>query len=148
MPLLPCRTILAIGAVVDIAMYSSKEPVTAPDLARRLQLPRRHLEPLLQALVREGILVGLRGPNGGYRLAKARQATSVFDISEAAKAVEAENPSKKFSGLLGAVVMPTLAQAEQRFASDLARISVEDLVQAASLQMLAGYKPDAIARSH
>jgi len=89
--------------------------------------------------------VGLRGPNGGYRLAKARQATSVLDISEAAKAVGAENPSRKFSGLLGAVVMPTLAQAEQAFASALARISVEDLVQAASLQMLAGYKPDAIA---
>jgi Rrf2 family transcriptional regulator, iron-sulfur cluster assembly transcription factor len=146
MPLLPYRTILAIGAVVDIAMYSGKEPVTAPDLAHRLQLPRRHLEPLLQALVREGILVGLRGPNGGYRLAKARQATSVFDISEAAKAVEAETPSKQFSGLLGAVVMPTLAQAEQRFASDLARISVEDLVQAATLQMLVSYKPDARSR--
>jgi hypothetical protein len=78
MPLLPSRTILAIGAVVEIEMYSGKEPVTVPDLARRLQLPRRHLEPLLQALVREGILVGLRGPNGGYRLAKARQATECF----------------------------------------------------------------------
>jgi Rrf2 family transcriptional regulator, iron-sulfur cluster assembly transcription factor len=146
MPLLPHKTIVVIGAVVDIAMYSGKEPVRGPDLARRLQLPPRHLEPVLQALVREGVLVGLRGPNGGYKLAKARQAISVFDISEVAKAVEAENPSPKFSGLLGAVVMPTLAQAEQRFASDLARITVEDLVQAASLQMLAGYKPDAIAR--
>ena len=146
MPLLPCRTILAIGAVVDIAMYSGTEPVTAPDLAYRLQLPRRHLEPLLQALVREGILVGLRGPKGGYKLAKSRKAISLFDVSEAAKALEAENPSPKFFGLLGAVVMPALAQAEQRFASELARITVEDLVQAASLQMLASYKPDAIAR--
>jgi Rrf2 family iron-sulfur cluster assembly transcriptional regulator len=142
MPLLPGRTILAIGVVVDIALHSGKEPVTAPDLAHRLQLPRRHLEPLLQALVREGILVGVRGPNGGYKLAKTRQATSVFDISEAAKA---ETPSKQFSGLLGAVVVPTLAQAEQRFASDLARITVEDLVQTASLQMLASYEPDAMA---
>src|SRR5215470_20326409 len=109
MPLLPSRTILAIGAVVDVAMYSGTEPVTAPDLAHRLQLPRRHLEPLLQALVREGILVGLRGPKGGYRLAKARQATSVFDIAEAAKTLEVQNPSREFSGLAGAVVMPTLA---------------------------------------
>jgi len=144
MPLLPCRTILAIGAVVDIAMYSEKEPVTAPDLAHRLQLPIRHLEPLMQALVREGILVGLRGPHGGYRLAKPSHAISVVDISEAAKA---ENPSKQSSGLLDAVVVPTLAQAEQRFASDLARITVEDLVQAASVQMLASCKPDAMARS-
>jgi hypothetical protein len=39
MPLLQSKTIVVIGAVVvDIAMYSGKEPVTAPDLARRLQL--------------------------------------------------------------------------------------------------------------
>jgi Rrf2 family transcriptional regulator, iron-sulfur cluster assembly transcription factor len=103
------------------------------------------LEPVLQALVREGILVGMRGPRGGYKLAKSRQAISVYDISEAAKTVEPEKPSKKFSGLLGAVVMPTLAQAEQCFASALERITVEDLVQAASLQMLAGYKTDVMA---
>jgi Rrf2 family protein len=145
MPLLPCRTILAIGAVVDIAMHSGKERVTAVDLAHRLELPRRHLEPLLQDLVRKGLLVGLRGPNGGYKLAKAREAISVLDISEAAKAVDAEKPSKQFSGLLGAVVMPPLAEAQQYFASALARISVEDLVQTATLQMLAGYNPDAIA---
>ena len=44
----------------------------------RLQLPRRHLEPALRALVREGILKGLSGRRGGYRLARARQAISVY----------------------------------------------------------------------
>jgi Rrf2 family protein len=145
MPLLPHKTIVMIGAIVDIAQHSSKEPVSATDVAARLQLPRRHLEPVLQVLVRKGILVGRRGPRGGYRLAKARQAISVRDISEAVKDLEPETPSGEFSGLLGAVVMPALAQAEQCFASALARISVEDLVQTASLQMLAGHKPDAIA---
>jgi Rrf2 family transcriptional regulator, iron-sulfur cluster assembly transcription factor len=146
MPLLPHKTIVVIGAVVDIAMYSGKEAVSALDVTHRLQLPRRSLDHILQALVREGILVGLRGPRGGYRLAKARQAISVYDVAEAVKTVEAEKPNNEFPGLLGAVVLPTLAQAEQGFASALARITVEDLVQAASLQMLAGYKPDAIAR--
>ena len=145
MPSLPHKTIVVIGAVVDIALHSGNEPVSALDLADRLELPRRHLEPALHALVREGILVGVRGPRGGYKLAKARQAISVYDISEAAKTVETETPSKKFSGLLGAVVMPALAQAEQCFASALKGITVEDLVQTASLQMLASYKPDAMA---
>jgi Rrf2 family protein len=146
MPLLPHKTILAIGAVVDIALYSGKGRVSTLDLADRLQLPRRYMEHILHALVSEGILVGMRGPRGGYRLAKAPQAVSVFDISEAAKSVEIEKPSREFPGLLGAVVMPTLPQAEQDFASALARISVEDLVQAASTQVAASYKPDAIAR--
>jgi Rrf2 family protein len=145
MPLLTCKTIVLIGAVVDVALHSREGAVRAPDVADRLQLPRRHLEPVLQALVREGILVGVRGPRGGYKLAKARQAISVYEISEAAKTVETETPSKKFSGLLGAVVVPALAQAEQCFASALKGITVEDLVQAANLQMLASYKPDAMA---
>ena len=117
MPLLPHKTIVVIGAVVDIALHSSEGAVCALDVADRLHLPRRHLEPVFQALVREGILVGLRGPRGGYRLAKARQAISVYDVAEAAKTVETETPSRKFFGLLGAVVVPTLAQAEQCFAS-------------------------------
>ena len=145
MPLLPNRTILAIGAVVDIAMYSGKEPVRALDLVDRLQLPRRCLDHVLQALVREGILRGRRGPLGGYRLAKAQQAISVHNISEAVRTIEPEEPSEELSGLLEAVVMPALTPAERSFASTLRRMTVEDLVQAASLQMLVSYKPDAIA---
>jgi len=132
MPLLPNRTILAIGAVVDIAMYSGKEPVSAPDFTDRLQLSRRQLEPLMQALVREGILRGLRGPKGGYRLARRPHVISIYDICKAIKTDESEKQNNELSGLLGAVVMPTLAQAELCFASALKRLSVEDLVQAAS----------------
>jgi len=144
MPLLPHRTILAIGAVVDVALHSVEERVSLRDLADRLNLPRRrYLEPDLQALVREGILVGVRGQRGGYKLAKAPGAISVYDISRAVK--ETEEPNKEFPGLLGAVVVPTLAQAEQCFGSALKRITVEDLVRAASLQLLASYKARASA---
>jgi Rrf2 family protein len=123
MPLLPHKTILVIGAVVDIALHSDKEPVSALDLADRLQLPRRHLEPLLQALVRQGILVGVRGPGGGYKLGKARHAISVYDVFQAVRTIESE---KEFSGLLRAVVVPVLAQAAQYFESTLKRITMED----------------------
>ena len=142
---LPHKSILAIGAVVDVALHSGKERVSAVDLADRLHLSRRHLEHVLQALVREGILVGLRGPRGGYRLARARQAISAYDVLQAVKTFETKKPSKEFPGLLGAVVVPALAQAEQCFASALKRISVEDLARAVSLQMLAGYTPNAEA---
>ena len=109
MSLLPHRTILAIGAVVDIAMYSVEEPVSLRDLADRLNLPRRrYLDPDLQALVRKGILVGVRGQRGGYKLAKAPEAISVYDISEAVKTIETEEPR----GLLLAVVAAALTQAE------------------------------------
>ena len=58
MPLLPHDIILAVGAVVDIAMYSVEEPVSARNLAARLQLPGRYLEPVLQALARNVTMEG------------------------------------------------------------------------------------------
>src|SRR5436309_488518 len=145
MPLLRDKSILALGAVVDVALHSGKERVSAVELEDRLHLPRRHLEHVLQALVREGILVGVRGPNGGYRLAQARHAISAYDVFQVVKTVETEKPNEEFPGLLGAVVLPTLMQAEQCFASALKRISVEDLVRCATLQILAGYALNANA---
>jgi Rrf2 family protein len=131
--MLPHKSILAIGAVIDVALHSVEEPVTARDLAHRLQLPRRYLEPVLQALVREGILAGMRGVRGGYKLAKAPAAISVYDISEAVS----EETSEEFFGLLRAVVLPALTPAEHRFESALRRITVEDLVHFANVQMTA-----------
>jgi len=70
MSLLPRKGILIITAVVDIAINARNRPVAAKALAARHRLPPRHLEPVLQALVREGILKGVRGPRGGYELAR------------------------------------------------------------------------------
>ena len=141
MPSLSYKTVLMISAVVDVALHSGKEPVSSRDLADRLHLPRRHLEPVLQTLVRKGILQGVRGMNGGYKLAKAPGAISVYDIFDAAQTIETEEPS----GLLWTVVVPALTQAEQCFGSALKRITVDDLVRAASLQLLASYKASASA---
>jgi len=67
------------------------------------------------------------------------------DISEAVKTVETEEPDKELPSLLSTVVLPTLAQAEEYLKSRLKRITVEDLVRAASLRMLANYRPAALA---
>ena len=77
MPLLPRKGLLAIVAVVDVALHSGERPVSARKLAARHNLPARHLEPVLQALVHEGIFNGVRGPRGGYELARERKRISV-----------------------------------------------------------------------
>ena len=66
MNLLARRSVLAIASVVDVALHSRSAPVVAKDLAARHKLPSRHLETLLQGLVRAKILKGVRGPRGGY----------------------------------------------------------------------------------
>jgi Rrf2 family protein len=71
MNLLSRRSVLAIAAVVDVALHSRSAPVAAKVLAERHKLPHRHLETLLQGLVHAKILKGVRGPRGGYELARA-----------------------------------------------------------------------------
>ena len=132
MPLLPRKGVLAITAVIDIALNARGRPVAAKALATRHSLPPRHLEPVLQALVRHGILKGVRGPRGGYELARERRRITADDILRAAGTADDINgASLADSILLNKVVMPALGEAEHAFADALARINVADLAQSA-----------------
>ena len=88
MPLLPRKGVLAVAAVIDVAMQAQGQPISAKALAARHGLPPRHLEPVLQALVRHGILKGVRGPRGGYELAREQRRITADDILRAAGTVE------------------------------------------------------------
>jgi Rrf2 family protein len=131
MSLLPRKGVLAITAVIDVAIYSRTQPVAAKTLADRLGLPPRHLEPVLQALVRSGVLKGRRGPRGGYELGNEQHQITADDILRAAGSVEDEAQPMTGSPLLTQVIAPALAQADQALSSALASITVEELVRAA-----------------
>ena len=129
--LLSRKGLLAIAAVTDVAVYSRGRPVSAKVLAARHALPARHLEPVLQALVREGILKGIRGPHGGYQLARDRRRITADEILRAARGMENPDEAAADSSHLNNVVVPAVAQAERAFAVALGRINVEDLARRA-----------------
>jgi len=132
MPLLPRKGLLAIAAVIDIAMHGKGRPVSAKALAARHGLPARHLEPVLQTLVRDGILRGIRGPRGGYELARERRRITADEILRAAGNIEGEGEANASdSTLLSQVVQPAINQAERAFSSALSRINIEDLTRRA-----------------
>jgi Rrf2 family iron-sulfur cluster assembly transcriptional regulator len=132
MPLVSRKGILAIAAVIDVAINARGRPVSAKTLAARHKLPPRHLEPVLQALVRDGILKGIRGPHGGYELAREHQRITAEDILRAASsAEEAGEPPPPASMLINDVVRPALAEAERTFSAALGRINVEDMARRA-----------------
>jgi Rrf2 family protein len=133
MPLLPRKGILAISAVIDVALNARERPVAAKSLAKRHRLPPRHLEPVLQALVHHRILKGVRGPRGGYELAREQRRITADEILRAAGTVEARAAAVGGSVLLSKVVVPALTQAEAAFSSALGRINVEELVRVAEL---------------
>ena len=130
MSLLPRKGLLAIAAVVDVALHAHDRPVSARKLAARHNLPPRHLEPVLQALVHDGIFHGIRGPRGGYELAREQGSITVADILRAAGSVEDEQPAAG-SRILDEVVLPTVADAERAFTANLEQLSVEDLMRRA-----------------
>src|SRR5919112_406109 len=113
MLLLPRKGILAIAAVIDIAVTAHGRPVAAKALASRHRLPPRHLEPVLQALVRHGILKGVRGPRGGYELARDRRRITAGDVVRAAMKATGEDglPPLPESQLVDLVVEPVVKKA-------------------------------------
>lgn len=132
MPLLSRKGVLAIAAVIDVALNSESRPVSAKALASRQGLPPRHLEPVLQALVHDGILRGVRGPHGGYSLGRDKADITANEILRAAGTVEdASDTPLPGSFLVESVVLPALAQAERAFASALGTIHLTDLVKRA-----------------
>ncbi|HVI29661.1 Rrf2 family transcriptional regulator [Hansschlegelia sp.] len=136
MNLLPRRSLLAVAAVVDIAYHARPTPIAAKTLAARHGLPPRHLETLLQVLVRAGILKGVRGPRGGYELARERRRISIADIVRAALGEPEDEPEGRArepngkiipSPLVSEVVTPMIRSASESFLERLDEITVDDL---------------------
>jgi Rrf2 family transcriptional regulator, iron-sulfur cluster assembly transcription factor len=141
MILLSRRSMLGIAAVVDIAIHGRSGPVAAKLLAARHNLPPRHLETLLQALVRSGILKGVRGPRGGYELARERRKVTAGDVVRAAMAAQEEeeiDQPEPQSILVDLVVSPAVKNAGSTFLTSLDAYTVEDLCKQADEHQVFG----------
>ncbi|MBV8472882.1 MAG: Rrf2 family transcriptional regulator [Hyphomicrobiales bacterium] len=131
MNLLSRRSLLAIAAVVDIALHSRSSPVAAKALAARHKLPPRHLETLLQGLVHAKILKGVRGPRGGYELARERRRITAGEIVRTSVSLSTADPDDigSRSKLLERVVDPNIRKAGESFLVNLDSITVEQLCE-------------------
>lgn len=131
MLILSRRSRLAIAAVVDIALHARPAPVAAKALAARHGWPARHLEPALQALVRRGILKGVRGPRGGYQLGRERRRITAAEILRASLSDEGGEPGPPRLSPLDPVVDPVLEAASAAALEALDRVTLEELCREA-----------------
>jgi Rrf2 family protein len=125
------RGLLAIAAVVEVALQKDGPLLSAKKLSARHGLPPRHLEQILQALVHDGILEGVRGPSGGYRLACDLHGVTARDILRAAEIEPAMGAELK-SPVVTEVVLPLLSAVEQECGGILGRIRLDDVVKRAN----------------
>jgi len=124
------KMLFAIEAVLDIAYHASSEPVQSREITRRQGIPKRYLEQALQQLVREQILIGVRGPRGGYRLARERRRITIGDIVRSVRKMEtADDPLQEDTGSqLGCqVVRPIWMDMQEDMMTHLDAVTIDDM---------------------
>ncbi|HEX5320922.1 MAG TPA: Rrf2 family transcriptional regulator [Stellaceae bacterium] len=135
------KLLFAIEAVLDIAYNGGAVPVRSSEITARQGIPRRYLEPVLQELVRDGILVGIRGPSGGYRLARERRRISLGDIVRSVRELETgDNPIDDPAGsaLSHEVVRPLWRELEDEAMGRLDAVTLDELCGRAHNAGIAG----------
>jgi Rrf2 family protein len=73
----------ALHAVAYMAAHKQGDPVASHIIAQKRGIPERFLLKVLKPLVSAQILLSIKGPNGGYRLAKAPNEITMLEIVEA-----------------------------------------------------------------
>ena len=128
------KMLFAIEAVVDIAYHAGSQPVQSRDITRRQDIPRRYLEQALQQLVKANLLTGVRGPRGGYNLARERRRISVGDIVEVMRNLEQSVDVLEGdidSGLRQIVISSVWEEIQNNMMARLNDISIDYLCQQA-----------------
>lgn len=114
------RACTAVAAMVDLARHAHSQPQCLPLLAERLDVSLSSVEQVVGPLRRQRLIQSVRGPGGGYQLARAARDISVAEIIGA---VERE-PKPGGSKIQGS--WPALTRA---MALCLASLSLQELLQ-------------------
>ncbi len=125
-----------IEAVIDIAFHAGGQPVQSNEITRRQGIPKRYLEQTLQQLVRAGILAGVRGPRGGYRLARERRRISIGEVVRVVQSMEGQThplADREGSDLAKKVIHPLLMELQAEILERLDSVTVADLCNRADL---------------
>jgi Rrf2 family iron-sulfur cluster assembly transcriptional regulator len=82
----------AVTAMLDLAIHGVERPISLADISGRQEISLSYLEQLFAKLRRGGLVTSVRGPGGGYRLARAGDAIAVAEIIDAVdEAVDVTN---------------------------------------------------------
>ncbi|MEM8841668.1 MAG: Rrf2 family transcriptional regulator, partial [Pseudomonadota bacterium] len=125
------KTMLAMEAVLDVAYNARPDPVQSKDITKRQGIPQRYLEQVMQQLVHRGILKGVRGPRGGYTLARERRKITVGDVVRVVDQIddEADKDPVSAAELGEQVIMPLWEETHEAMLAELDKITMEDLCQ-------------------
>ncbi len=70
----------ALRAIIELDSLSNGKPIFVREIAKRQDISERYLENIFTQLRSSGILISLKGKNGGFKLAKEPKEISLIDI--------------------------------------------------------------------
>ena len=79
----PTQGRYALRAMIDIGLHQDRGPVLRQDIARRQEISANYVAQIFRRLTSAKLLVGIKGPGGGYKLAKPCEEIRASDILQA-----------------------------------------------------------------
>lgn len=128
------RALTAIAVALDVAFHAGRGGgalAGAAEVAERLGVARRGLEPVLQSLSRAGLLDSVRGPRGGYRLARRPREIPLAEVLAAVAEGTEPAGDGPTGALQTAVVAPLWDELEAGLRERLAALTLDDLLRRA-----------------
>jgi Rrf2 family protein len=139
----PKKLLYALEAVLYIAYNASAHPISSKEIAEKQGLPPRYLEHIMQRLVRAGILKGVRGPRGGYLIARERRKITLGEISRVlADEEDAEQQNLTFTELGEEMVRPVWNGIQAKVMEQLNSITLAELCDSASARNIRKHAED------
>ena len=129
------KLVYAVESVVDIAYNGGSEPVRSREIAKRQGVPHRYLEQVMQRLVHAGVLRGVRGPRGGYLLARERRRITLGQIARVVRELEKMDQTAAAaaaSDLADQVLQPIWNEMQEDMMIRLDKVTIEDLCRRAT----------------
>lgn len=129
---LSTRSTYGMRALVELGLAGGFTPVSAAAIAKRQGLSVAYLEQLLHRLKRQGIVASIRGPRGGYVLAKEPQQITMADVVKVLDGVngKAKEPHRHAQRITQAVWRCV----HERLTQSLSEVTLQDLCDEAGVE--------------
>jgi Rrf2 family protein len=121
----------AIHALVFMAAQKQNRPVASHHIAKARGIPERFLLKVLKPLVSARVLHSIKGPNGGYRLARAPSEITILEILEAVDGPIRGQPTfsrEEGNGSLNKRLDQICNQAAEQVRKQLQKVRISELV--------------------
>ncbi len=120
----------ALHAVAFMASQKHDRPVASHNIAQARGIPERFLLKVLKPLVSARVLVSIKGPNGGYRLARSAGDVTVLEIIEAVDGpIRGQAPQiEEAAGPLNKKLEDICKTAADAIRKQLEKVKISDLV--------------------